>query len=49
VDVAFAVKRASVRKGVWVAESFKGTLDETAESPGCITARRTVAITATRA
>ncbi|HET7236058.1 MAG TPA: FHA domain-containing protein [Actinomycetota bacterium] len=49
VDVAFAVKRASVRKGVWVAESFRGTLDEIAESPGCITARRTFAITATRA
>ena len=49
VDVDLTVKRAAVQAGVWSAQTFKGALRETAESQGCVTARRTFMITATRA
>jgi hypothetical protein len=48
VDFELTVKRAGVPGGAWAAQASKGTLEETAESSGCVTARRTFAITATR-
>ena len=48
VTVTFDVKKAAVQAGVWAAQTFKGTLQETAVSAGCVTARRTFAITGTR-
>lgn len=46
--VNYTIKKAAVQGGVWAAQTFKGTMEETAESAGCITARRTFAITGTR-
>jgi hypothetical protein len=48
VTVDLAVKRAEVKAGVWAAQTFKGRLVETAVSAGCITARRTFAISGSR-
>lgn len=49
VTVDLTVRKAEVRAGVWAAQTFQGRLVEVAESPGCITARRTFAISGARA
>lgn len=48
LEVTFTVKKSAVQANAWAAQTFKGTLQETAESAGCVTARRTFAITGTR-
>jgi len=48
IELDLTVKQAAVQAGIWAARSFKGRLVETAVSAGCVTARRTFAITGTR-
>jgi hypothetical protein len=48
LTLVFTVKKGEVRGGVFTATTLKGTVREVAKTPGCVTAARTFAFTATR-